>query len=141
MPRRVENPDVIDFGKIVILGRQPEDRHGRDSARVQILGQARRRERFINGVRRTRKQTDLLPGEDRYGPGLGEARDQSVPRILRFQNSCDGRAAIIRILDLARRRGVRFPMVRIVAVKARDAVKMIGEIGKKLRGAGDLSVT
>ena len=31
-------------------------------------------------------------------------------------------------------------MVGIVAVKARQTVKMIGEIGEKLGGAGDLSV-
>src|SRR6185295_4757341 len=71
----VENPDVIDFGEIVILSCQPEDRHSRNSALIQIFAQARRRQSLIDGVCRTREQSYLLPGEDRDGPGLGEARD------------------------------------------------------------------
>ena len=86
---------MIDFGEIVILGRHPEDRHGGDPARVQILGQPRRRQRFIDGVRGTGKQPDLLPGDDRHGPRLSEARDQSIPGILGFQNSGHRRPAII----------------------------------------------
>ncbi len=70
---------MIDFGKIVILGRHPEDGHGGDAARVQILSQPRRRQSLINRVRGTRKQSDLLPGDDGHRPGFSEARDQRIP--------------------------------------------------------------
>ena len=72
---------------------------------------------------------------------LSEARDQRVPRILGFQNSRDGRATIAGILNLGRRRRARLPLVGIVAVKARDAIKIVREIGEKFGRAGDLSVT
>jgi len=141
----IENPYMIDFGKIVILGREPKDRHSRDSARVQVLGQPRRRKGFVYGVRRTGEQSDLLTREDRYGSRLRKARDENIPRILGLQDSRYRRPPVIwintRILDLARCCGIRFPIVRIVRVKARNPIKMVSEIGEKLRGSGDFSVT
>jgi hypothetical protein len=71
-----------------------------------------------------------LPGDDGYRPGLREARDQSIPGILRFQNSCYGRTSLLWISNLTRRGSERFPMVRIVAVKARNLIEMIGDVGE-----------
>jgi len=67
--------------------------------------------------------------------------NQRIPRILGFQNSRYRRPPVIPVLDLSRSRGIRFPIVWIVPVKARNPIKMVSQIGEKLRGAGDLSVT
>ncbi len=66
-----EHAAVVDFGEVVIFGSEPENRHGGDAARGQILREARRGESFINGVSRARKKPHLLPGDDGHRAGFG----------------------------------------------------------------------
>jgi len=60
---------------------------------------------------------------------------------LGFQNPRHGRPAVVRVLSLVRGSGVRLPLVGVVAIKPRHPIEMIREIGEKLRGAGNFSVT
>ena len=64
---RAKNITMVHFGEIVVLGGQPKDRYGGKSLRVQLLGQADRRQRLINTVCGTGKQAHLLARHYRDG--------------------------------------------------------------------------
>src|SRR5574338_345863 len=49
-----------DFGKVVILGSDPEYRHGLCVSLLQTAGEFHGRERFVNGVKWTSEQPRLL---------------------------------------------------------------------------------
>ena len=55
---------MVHFGKIMILGREPEDGNGICSFRGQFAGRVNRRQRLVNAVRGTAKHSNLLPGDD-----------------------------------------------------------------------------
>ena len=64
---------MIHFGEVVIFGGEPEDRNSVGAFLCDCVGPSQRCDRFVDAVGWTRKETDLLAGENRDRPGLSEA--------------------------------------------------------------------
>ncbi len=69
----VEDPNVVDFGEVVVFGGQPENRHGRQALRGEPLRQAGCVQRFVNCVGGAGKQPDLLARGNRQSARLRQA--------------------------------------------------------------------
>lgn len=139
--RAVKSPDVIHLCEIMILGRQPEHGNGGNAAVRHFARDARRGDGFVDGVRRSGKQADLLTRDDRDRAWLREPAQGVVFPILADQRAHHRRAAIVRINHLCRRGPQRIRMVWIMPVKASDAIEMIGEIGEQPGGPGELGMS
>ena len=138
--RGVEHPGVVDFREVVILGRQPEDRDRVDAARRQIARELGRRERFVNRIRRTGEQADLLSCNHGHRSRLrqqGERRTVAVPLP---QSRNQGGAPFRAEIDLRRGRLVGRRIMRIVRIKRANALGMIDQVQKKLGGMRKLEV-
>ena len=72
---------VVDLGEIVILGGQPEDRHGGQSLRAQPLGQLDGMQNFVKSVGRAEEQSHLLPGDYRHRLRAGQHLERAALRI------------------------------------------------------------
>ena len=66
-PATLRQKTMIHFRKIMILGREPEDRDCVCSLRGQFARHMNRRERLIDTVRGSAKQSDLLPRHNSDG--------------------------------------------------------------------------
>ena len=58
---------MVDFGEIVIFGREPEDGDRRNSGAVQLLRAVQGRGCFEERVQRSAEESDLLAGDDGDG--------------------------------------------------------------------------
>ncbi len=126
--RGIEDPGVIDFGKIVVFGGEPENGDGGCAASGQLSGEMRGADGFVDRIRGARKQADLLSGDDGDGSRFGEAAQCFALAVLGAQSFDHGAAASVRIIDLGCGAGQRLGVVRVVFVEASNAFKLIGEV-------------
>ena len=126
----VEDPAMVDLGEVVILGGEPEDGHGGNAAGIEVGGEARGGERFIDGVTRAGEQPDLLSGDDGYGGGLREQIDLRRRAVLFTESGDDSSAAMRGEIDLTRGFGVAFRVLEIVLVETGRAVVVVDEVGE-----------
>ncbi len=141
LARRIEHPRVIDLRQIVILGGEPEHRNRRRAAIRKLLGEPRGGYRFINRIRRTRKKPDLLPGDDRNRSRLRQPIEIRARSILRGERVNHRGAAAVGIVDFPSGGPERFEIMRIVAIKASDPVKMIGKINEQPGGSRQIGMS
>ena len=78
----VVHPGMVDLGKIVVFGSQPKYRDRVNSLSSQPLSQPYGRQRFVNGVGRAGKKTNLLAGDYGNGSGPGQAIEKWMVAVL-----------------------------------------------------------
>ena len=136
----VEGPGLVDFGEVVIFGREPEDGDGADAALRERPGEFDGGERFEDRIERSAEEADLLAGDDGDGVGLGEFVDRWVIRIRLAKSGDEGGAAVSGVDDLLGGLGVGFGIVGVVRVKALNAVESIKQVGEEARGSREFGV-
>ena len=134
----VEQQAVIDFGKVMVLARQPENRHSRQTFLGQFFRQLHRGQRLIDAVGRPAKQPHLLAGDDGQGVGPAQPLDIFLAAgiaaelaILLCQYVGHGGACFARQRHLLRGGLKALRSKGVVTVKARHPVKTIEVIGKE----------
>ncbi len=78
----IEDPDVVDFREIVILGRYPENGNGGRAVRGEPFGEFDGVKDLVNGITGAGEQTHLLAGNHGHRPGFGQTRERGTLGIL-----------------------------------------------------------
>ncbi len=98
----VEDVRVVDFGEVVILGRQPENGDRGNVLVVEVARETCGRQCFVNRVRRAREQADLLPGDYRHGARPCKQIERRVSLVLGAQCLYQRGATILGIIQCVR---------------------------------------
>ena len=130
----IEDPGVIDFGEVVILGGEPEDGDGADARFGEAAGEADGGEGLVEGVGGAGEEADLLAGDDGDGVGefeLGDGRGFSVGAA---EGGGERLAALVGDAGGGSGAADGFGVVGVVAVEAGGALEVIEIVRKE--GAG-----
>src|SRR5579871_15309 len=101
----------------------------------------RRRQSLVYRVGRATEQPHLLASHHRKSARLTEPPQRFAVTVLRSQRCRQRGPPTIGIRNLPSRRRERRRIVWVIAVKPLYSIEMIAEIGKELRGAGEVCVT
>src|SRR5258708_20927633 len=141
---RVEPCRIADFLEVVIFCRHPKNGHRLHARTRQLLSQLNRRQRLINGVRRSAKEAHLLSRDDR-NRALLEPRQifcrrfaQAESFILRAQSGSYFRPPLLGKFHRPRN-AVHRLHCRRMRIKRRNFGKIVEELDKTLRRVGQLA--
>ena len=132
----VEDPGVVDLGKIMIFGGQPEERHGWQPLGRQPFRQPDGMQNFVEGIRRAGEQPHLLAGDDGDGSRLGQLLKRRTIGIVLPQRAHQSLALTIRKLDFRGCVLKIFQVAQGVVVKRGGAVRMVKHVceqGRRMR--------
>ena len=133
-------PGVVHLGEIVVLGRQPKNRHGGNSIFGKPLGQAGGVQCLVDGVSRPTEQPHLLAGDHGHGTGFG----QPVQRLaagVEARHAPDQRGAPLRReIDRPGGRAIRVQIAKRMAVIGDRALGMVEHVRKQAGGVGQLGL-
>ncbi len=137
----MEPGDMAHFVEIVILGRHPENWYGIDAGLGEFVGDLDCAQRFVERVRGSAEQADLLPAQDRDGAVrkpidiFGCCFATAKRRVRLAQNCRDFLAAAFRVIERFRGLLDGFERRRM-RVELRDAGEIVKEPKKELRLVG-----
>jgi hypothetical protein len=127
---------MVDFGEVVILGGQPEDRHGADAVVAQLAGESGGGQGLVDRVDGSAEQADLLAGDDGDGVGQLELIEGSAFAVDLAQGGDEGFAPFVGEVNLGRGVLERGGVVGIMPVEPRSPRVVIEVVGKERTRAG-----